>query len=86
VVVSEDAEVERLRERVKQLEAQVADSEAWANRAVADAQVKTYWLDRWHVDLNAIMARPSADRVRAAARGVRSAYRAAIRLERRYPR
>jgi hypothetical protein len=82
--VSEDAEVERLRELVAKLEAQVADVVAWANRAVADAQAKTYWLDRWGVDLNAIMRRPSADRARAAARGVRSVYRAMRRLERRY--
>ena len=82
--MSEETEVDRLREQVAELEAQVANTEAWANRAVAEAQVKTYWLDRWHVDLNEIMRRPSADRARAAARGVRSMYRAVRRFERRY--
>lgn len=75
-------EISRLRARIKQLEAQVADVEAWANQAVAEAQVKTYWLDRWHLDLNALMRRRSADRLRAALRGMRSVYRAARGLRR----
>ena len=81
--MSEEAELARLREQVAKLEALVADVEEWANRAVVDAQAKSYWLDRWHVDLNAIMSRPSMDRARAAARGVRSASRGVRRLLRR---
>jgi hypothetical protein len=77
------AEIERLRARVAMLESQVADVEAWANRAVAEAQARTYWLDRWHVDLNALMRRRSADRARAAARGARSVYRSLRGLQRR---
>lgn len=80
---SSQEEIKRLRARIEQLEAQVADVEAWANKAVADAQVKTYWLDRWHLDLNAVMQRRVAERLRAVARGVRSVYRSAGRLRRR---
>jgi hypothetical protein len=76
-------EVARLREDVSRLEAQLAETEAWASRAVADAQAKTYWLDRWGIDLNAIMERPAADRARAWARRLRSLYRSAARLRRR---
>jgi hypothetical protein len=77
------AEIERLRARVAMLESQVTDVEAWANRAVAEAQARTYWLDRWHVDLNALMRRRSADRARAAARRARSVYRSVRSLQRR---
>lgn len=69
------SEIERLKERVAALETQLAETEAWANRAVAEAQQRTYWLDRWGIDLNAILARPSADRARALARGIRAVYR-----------
>jgi hypothetical protein len=78
-VVSE-SEIERLRARVAELEDQLAETEAWANRAVAQAQDRTYWLDRWGVDLNALMARPAADRARAVARAIRDVWRAARRL------
>jgi hypothetical protein len=77
-------EVEALRARVAMLEAQVAETEAWANRAVAEAQEKTYWLDRWHLDLNAMMRRRSADRARAAARGLRPLVRALRKLSQRF--
>jgi hypothetical protein len=76
------AEIERLQARVEELEGQLLETEAWANRTVAQAQAKTYWLDRWHVDLNAVMRRRSADRIRAAARGVRSMYRVVRRFQR----
>jgi hypothetical protein len=82
--VTEDSEVDRLRAQVASLESQVAEVEAWANRAVAEAQVRTYWLDRWNVDLNEIMRRPSADRARAAARRLRAVYRKALSMQRRY--
>jgi len=80
------SEIDRLRAQVSALQSQLADLEAWAARAVAEAQQKTYWLDRWHVDLNAIMRHRSADHVRAAARRVRSVYRAVLRYRRRYAR
>lgn len=52
-----DAELERLRARVAQLEAELAEQAARTERIVAAAQQRTYWLDRWHVDLNALMRR-----------------------------
>ena len=80
-----EAEVARLRQRIAVLEAQLIDTEAWANEVVARAQEQTYWLDRWHLDLNALMRRPAADRARAAARALRGVYRALRRLTRRRP-
>jgi hypothetical protein len=49
------AEVERLRERVAQLEDELASLQAWANGVVAEAQKQVYWLDRLHLDLDPIM-------------------------------
>jgi hypothetical protein len=77
------AEVERLRARVAQLEAELVEVEAWANRAVAAAQERTYWLDRWHLDLNRLMARRGAAELRAAVRAVRIVYRLLNKLSRR---
>jgi hypothetical protein len=80
---SAEEEVTRLRADVSRLEVQLAETEAWANRAVAEAQAKTYWLDRWGVDLNALMEQPAADRARAWARRLRSVYRLAVAWKRR---
>lgn len=76
-------EIARLHEQVARLERQLAETEAWANRTLVAAQEKTYWLDRWGVDLNAVMRRPAADRARTLARGLRSIYRLAVRRQRR---
>jgi hypothetical protein len=76
------AEIERLRARVAELEAELIEVEAWANRAVADAQERTYWLDRWHLDLNHLMERPGAAQFRAAVRAARAAVRLLSRLRR----
>ena len=77
------AEVARLRARVAALEAELAEVEAWANRAVAAAQERVYWLDRWHLDLNRLMERPGAAEFRAAVRAVRAVYRFLNQLRRR---
>ena len=79
-VTDAGAEVEQLRARIATLEAELIEVKAWANRAVAEAQARTYWLDRWHLDLNELMRRPMAGRVRAAARAVRSVVRALRQL------
>lgn len=52
-----DAELERLRARVAQLEAELTEQAARTERIVAAAQARTYWLDRWHLDLDALMRR-----------------------------
>jgi chromosome segregation ATPase len=69
------AEVERLRSRVAALESELVEVQAHANDAVAEWQDRAYWLDRWHLDLNAVMRRRSTARARAALRAVRSPVR-----------
>jgi hypothetical protein len=86
VAAEYEDEITRLRKRVASLESQLLETEAWANRVVAEAQDKTYWLDRWHLDLNALMRRRGADRARAAVRAVRAVYRAAAKLKRQHLR
>jgi len=80
---AERAELEFLRARVAALEAERLEEARRANAAVAAAQERAYWLDRWHVDLNALMARREAERLRAAARLARRPVRAAMRLRHR---
>ena len=62
-------------ERVAALERELTEQAARANAAVAAAQDKSYWLDRWHVDLNALMQRRGASEARAAVRALRAIYR-----------
>jgi hypothetical protein len=76
------AENERLRERISELEAELVEVQARTNAAVAEWQERAYWLDRWHLDLNALMRRRGASEFRAALRGVRSVARAFKRLKR----
>jgi hypothetical protein len=77
------ADIERLRARVDELEAELVDVQARANAAVADWQERAYWLDRWHLDLNALMRRPGASQLRAAVRAVRSVVWGLKRAKRR---
>jgi hypothetical protein len=79
LTVDERDELEALRTRVAQLERQVAA----ANAAVAAAQERVYWLDRWHIDLNALMRRRGAAEVREAIRVVRGAIRMVRRAKRK---
>jgi predicted nucleic acid-binding Zn-ribbon protein len=76
------AENERLRARVDALESELVETQARANAAVAQWQERAYWLDRWHVDLNALMRRPGASEFRALLRAVRSVARAFKQLKR----
>lgn len=82
VAAEHEEEIARLRERVASLETQLLETEAWANHVVAEAQDKTYWLDRWNLDLNALMRRRGADRAQALARRARAVYRAGRNLRR----
>lgn len=66
-----DAVLTRLRARVAELEAQLEEQAARTNAAVARAEQRVYWLDRWHVDLNAAMERPAAGRIRGLLRLLR---------------
>jgi len=70
-----DEELHALRARLLDLERQRTEEMARANAAIAAAQDKSYWLERWHVDLNDLMRRPGASEARAALRAVRAVYR-----------
>lgn len=76
------AENERLRARIEALEAELLDVQARANAAVSQWQDRAYWLDRWHLDLNAVMRRRGAAEARAALRAIRSVSRFFKRLRR----
>lgn len=78
-----EAENERLRARVSELEAELVEVQARANAAVAHWQERAYWLDRWHLDLNALMRHRGAAELRALLRAVRSVLWAAKRARRR---
>src|SRR5215217_4486783 len=73
---SDQDQLETLRVQVAELEAALADRTSRANAAIAAAQDRSYWLDRWHVDLNALMRKRGAAEARAAVRMLRSVYRA----------
>jgi hypothetical protein len=67
------------RARAEALEAELAERSALANEALAEAQRRTYWLDRLHLDLNAVMARGGARRLVALLPLARELYRAGWR-------
>jgi cell division septum initiation protein DivIVA len=75
-------EIEALRARVAELERELAEQAARANNAIAAAQERAYWLDRWHVDLNALMEKPGASQFRAVLRAIRAVYRPIAKLVR----
>ena len=83
LTADERAELEALRARVGELERERAEQVARANAAVAALQERVYWLDRWHLDLNALMARPGAAELRAGVRIVRGVIRRVRLLKRR---
>ncbi len=78
----QQAEIERLRARVAALEAELVEQAACTERIVADAQRRTYWLDRWHLDLNALMEKPGAAEFRALVRAVRWVVRGLKKVKR----
>jgi hypothetical protein len=54
---------EALRARIDALEQELVERTARANAAVAAAQERSYWLDRWKLDLNAVMRKRWARRI-----------------------
>ncbi|MBN1530846.1 MAG: hypothetical protein JW895_17425 [Thermoleophilaceae bacterium] len=74
---SERQETEALRARLDALEREHVEEVARAHDAVAAAQDRSYWLDRWNLDLNALMRRRGAAEFRAAVRAVRAVMRLA---------
>jgi len=80
---ADPSELERLRTRIAALETELVEVQARANAAVAAAQEKAYWLERWHLDLNALMKKPGAAQFRAGLRAVRTIGRFFRRIKRR---
>ena len=70
-----ESELTSLRRRVDELERERHEHVARANDALAAAQDRAYWLDRWNLDLNALMRRRGAGELRAALRALRKVYR-----------
>ena len=83
LTTDERAELLALRRRVIELERERAEQIAAANAAVARAQERVYWLDRWGLDLNALMQRPGAAELRGAVRLVRRPVRFILRVKHR---
>ena len=81
--MSENPEVAELRRRLAEAERELTARSAEANAAIAAAQDRSYWLDRWHLDLNALMAKPGAAEFRALLRLARGALRT-VRLAKRH--
>lgn len=77
-----EQEVRRLRGRLTELERELVETQAMANSAVAHWQERAYWLERWHLDLNAVMRKPGAMQVLAVLRAVRSVFRGLKRATR----
>lgn len=78
----QQTEIAQLRARVAALEAELAEQAARSERIVAEAQERLYWLDRWHVDLNALMRKPGAGAARGAFRAVRTVLRGFKKIKR----
>ena len=68
---SEQEEIATLRARLERLEAENAELAERANAAIAAAQDRAYWLDRWHLDLNALMRRRGAKEFRRVVRALK---------------
>lgn len=77
------AENEQLKATIEALEQELVDVQTRANAAVAKWEERAYWLDRLHIDLNAMMERPGANEVRVTLKLVRELYWKLKRLVRR---
>jgi hypothetical protein len=62
---------EELLRRLEALERERSEEIARANAALAAAQDRSYWLERWGVDLNAVMRRRGAGELLTLFRAVR---------------
>jgi len=67
----DQVELAALQARVQQLERERFELARRANEAIADAQDRAYWLERWQLDLNALMRRRGMAELRAVVRAVR---------------
>lgn len=72
-----------LRGQVAELERQLAEQAARTNEALARAQERVYWLDRWHIDMETIVAIPGVSALRALVRAIRAPLRLARKAARK---
>jgi hypothetical protein len=73
--LSENPEVVELRRRLDEAERELATRSAQANTAIAAAQDRSYWLDRWRLDLNALMRTAPGRALDALLRSLLAIYR-----------
>jgi hypothetical protein len=81
--VAPSDEVEVLRARIAELERELTERTARANAAVAAAEDRLYWLERWQVDLDALMQHRTAQRAFRVVQFARRVRRFAGRIRRR---
>jgi hypothetical protein len=81
---SDTTEVAALRARVAELEAQLVETQRTTAALVARTQDRVYWLDRWHLDLDALMRRPGVLPALRALKAARSVQWAVKRQMRRW--
>ena len=67
----DEHQTEALRARLEALERERFEEIRRANAATAAAQDRAYWLERWHLDLNALMRRPGMAQLRWLLRALR---------------
>jgi hypothetical protein len=77
-----EREIAALRERLAALEFEHAEQIARLQAALARAQHRAYWLDRWHVDLDRAMTSPWGRAARAIVRALRTPVRIATLVRR----
>ena len=75
-------ENEALRAQVAELERQLAEQAERTNAIVASAQERVYWLDRWHIDMDSLVAIPGVSALRGLFRLIRAPFRLARKLAR----
>ncbi|HEX3279173.1 MAG TPA: hypothetical protein VHR40_11690 [Thermoleophilaceae bacterium] len=73
--MTENPEVAELRRRLDAAEREQTTRAAEANAAIAAAQDRSYWLDRWRLDLNGVMRTPAGRALNAALELLRSVFR-----------
>jgi hypothetical protein len=83
---TEQAELEQLRARVAELERELAVRTERANAAVAAAEERLYWVDRWRIDPDKLMERRTARWAFRLTEQARRAKRLADRIRRRLAR
>jgi hypothetical protein len=76
-MTASESEAEALQARLEELDREHTERIARAHDAVAAAQDRTYWLDRWNLDPSSLMRKRGAGVLRAGVRAARSVSRRA---------